>query len=120
MTKKQLLTILIGLAIAAIVIILALRWFLRPQIEQNAPPSSTVVPPSATAGIETWTGDLTLTETEAKFKVDEKVFRLVIPQTDTVAILKGQGYKNGDRVNVMGQLRGENEIKLLGLNRLMK
>ena len=128
MTNKGLIITLIGLIAAAAGTIVLIRYLTLPASPQTdlspvsneavMPPTTQIVPRSLTKGVETFTGILSL-EKGATFKVDTKIYSLLINKTDAGNTLKAQGYKTGDEVNVMGKVNKE-AIEVVGVNKLIK
>lgn len=129
MTKKGLIITLVALVGAAAGTVVLIRYLILPASPQAdlplstsdgvvAPPTTDIVPQSLTKGIETLTGVLSL-ENGAILKVDTKTYSLLINKTDAGAILKVQGYKTGDEVNVMGKASGDS-IEAAGVIKLVR
>lgn len=128
MTKKGLIITLVALVAAAAGTVILIRYLILPASPQAnvpsagnevvAPPTTNIVPQSLTKGVETFTGILSL-ENGATLRVDAKTYSLLINKTDASAILKAQGYKTGDEVNVMGKA-SKDIIEAAGVNKLIK
>ena len=128
MTKRGLIITLIVLVAAAAGTVILIRYLILPASPQAslaptsneivAPPTTNIVPQSLTKGIETFTGILNL-ENGAILKVDTKMYSLFINKIDASVILKVQGYKTGDEVNVMGKA-SKDSIEVAGVNKLVR
>lgn len=128
MTKRSLIITLVVLVVAAVGTVILIRYLILPASPQVslppasnqvvAPPTTNIVPQSLTKGVETFTGILSL-ENGATLKVDTKTYSLLINKTDASNILKAQGYKTGDEINVMGKAAND-VIEAAGVNKLVK
>lgn len=128
MTKKGLIITLVALVAAAAGTVILIRYLILPASPQAglppfgnevvAPPTTNVVPQSLTKGVETFTGILSL-ENGATLKVDTKTYTLLINKIDAGDVLKAQGYKTGDEVNVMGKAN-KDSIEAAGVNKLVR
>lgn len=129
MNPKKLLTILGIMVVAAIIVILVLKYAFKVNIipanntinnsqKQAGPPATSDIPHSLTANIGTWTGVLNL-DKGSTILVGNKNYNLNISGQDTHKVLSVKGYKTGDTINVMGRLNGD-VIELVGLNKYIK
>lgn len=128
MSKKQLVLVLIGLVVIAAGAIFLIRYLTRPGAPEGGaalplntaaePRAANGVPQSATKGVKVWTGVLNMGE-KTTLKTDGQTYELLINKTDGGAILRAQGYKPGDEVNVMGKLTGQ-IVEVSGVNKLIR
>ncbi len=117
--SKKIIGFVIGLAALAVLIILGLKFLLKPSVA--GPPTSQVIPVSGTPGVSVWTGTLALSSQEAKLTVGGESFVLKIPGKEAVSFLKEKFFQDGDTVNVMGKLAEEEKtITVSGINKLKK
>lgn len=117
--SKKIIGLITGLAALAVLIILGLKFLLKPPAA--VPPTSEVIPVSGTPGINVWTGTLSLSTQEAKLAVGGETFVLKIPGKEAVSFLKEKFFQDGDTVNVMGKLAEEGKtITVSGINKFKK
>lgn len=121
MSKKQMVLVLVGLVAIAAGTIFLIRYLTRPGASEDGvvlPRVTNSAPQSATKGVGVWTGILNMGE-KTVLKVDGKIYELRINKTDGGAVLRAQGYKSGDEINVMGKLAGE-VIETAGVNKFIR
>ncbi|MEK9158815.1 MAG: hypothetical protein AAB673_02340 [Patescibacteria group bacterium] len=128
MTTRSLTITLVELVAAAAGTVILIRYLILPASLQSglppagnevaAPPTTKIMPQSLTRGVETFTGILSL-ENGATLKVETKVYPLLINKIDASNVLKAQGYKTGDEINVMGKTV-KDIIEVAGINKLVR
>lgn len=80
-----------------------------------APPP--VPPVSVTPGLTTWTGILTLTDSDALFFTGGRSYPLLITAVgQSSKILRERGYLNGERIHILGKVTGAH-IEAAGVSR---
>ena len=123
LNKRDLIITAIAVFLAIVIIIFLLRALTRaPEATKTAVTSPGVTSVSApvvpvTAGLQPWRGAVTLTVGDATFVSGGNNYILFIKAPGASSkILKDQGYKDGDQINVIGKIVG-NYLEVAGVSK---